>query len=89
VHHRRVYKYAVEEELLDHSRPRMSGGGGWTTSLMVVLDRNELGAYVAGAAGNRAYRLGKAPPPTTANPDHHVAVTHRDLRANRNRLNEI
>jgi site-specific recombinase XerD len=28
------YKYAVEEELLDHSRPRMSGGRGWTTSPM-------------------------------------------------------
>jgi hypothetical protein len=30
-----VYKYAVEEELLDHSRPRMSGGRGWITSLML------------------------------------------------------
>ena len=28
------YKYAVEEELLDHSRPRMSGGRGWIMSLM-------------------------------------------------------
>ena len=26
------YKYAVEEELLDHSPPRTSGGRGWTTS---------------------------------------------------------
>ena len=28
-------KYAVEEDLLDHSRPRMSGGHGWITSLML------------------------------------------------------
>jgi Phage integrase, N-terminal SAM-like domain len=28
------YKYAVEEELLDHSRPRMSGARGWITSPM-------------------------------------------------------
>ena len=27
------YKYAVEEELLDHSRLRMSGGRGWIMSL--------------------------------------------------------
>ena len=27
------YKYAVEEELLEHSRPPMSGGRGWTTNL--------------------------------------------------------
>jgi hypothetical protein len=33
--HRRVYKYAVEEELLDHSRPRMSGGRRWITSLIL------------------------------------------------------
>ncbi len=26
------YRYAVEEELLDNSRPRTSGGRGWTTS---------------------------------------------------------
>jgi integrase/recombinase XerD len=26
------YKYAVEEELLDHSRRRTSGGRGWTTN---------------------------------------------------------
>jgi integrase/recombinase XerD len=31
------YKYAVEEELLDHSRPRMSGGPGWMTSRMPPL----------------------------------------------------
>jgi hypothetical protein len=30
-----LYKYAVEEDLLDHSRPRMSGGHGWITSLML------------------------------------------------------
>jgi hypothetical protein len=29
------YKYAVEEDLLDHSRPAMSGGRGWITSLML------------------------------------------------------
>jgi hypothetical protein len=28
------YKYAVEEELLDHPRPRTSGGRGWITSPM-------------------------------------------------------
>jgi integrase/recombinase XerD len=28
------YKYAVEEELLEHSRPPMSGGRGWIMSLM-------------------------------------------------------
>jgi integrase/recombinase XerD len=26
------YRYAVEEELLDHSQPRTSGGRGWTMS---------------------------------------------------------
>ena len=28
------YKYAVEEELLDHSRPHTSGGRGWIMSLV-------------------------------------------------------
>jgi len=28
------YRYAVEEELLDHSPAAMSGGRGWTTSRM-------------------------------------------------------
>ena len=28
------YKYAVEEELLDHPRPRTSGGRGWIMSPM-------------------------------------------------------
>jgi integrase/recombinase XerD len=27
------YKYAVEKELLEHSRPHMSGGRGWIMSL--------------------------------------------------------
>ena len=31
------YTYAVEEELLDHSRPRMSGDRGWITSPMPPL----------------------------------------------------
>ncbi len=45
VHHRRFYRYAVEEELLEHSpaahvrRPRLD-----YESHAVALDRNELGA---------------------------------------------
>src|SRR5580658_3150040 len=31
------YKYAVEEELLEHSRPRTCGGRAWTMSLMPPL----------------------------------------------------
>ena len=50
VHHRRVYKYAVEEELLEHSpaahvrRPRLD-----YESHAVALDRNELGALLVAA----------------------------------------
>ena len=50
VHHRRFYKYAVEEELLDCSpaahvrRPRVD-----YESHAVALDRNELGALLAAA----------------------------------------
>jgi hypothetical protein len=52
------------EELLDHSRPRMSGGGGWTTSLMLLYWTATSSAPTSQALpGNRACRLGKAPRP--------------------------
>ena len=50
MHHRRVYNYAVQEELRDHSpaahfrRPRVD-----YESHAVVLDRNELGALLVAA----------------------------------------
>ena len=50
MHHRRVYRYAVEEELLDHSpaahvrRPRLD-----YESHATELDRNELGALLVAA----------------------------------------
>jgi hypothetical protein len=53
VHHRRIYKYTVEEELLEHSpaahvrRPRVD-----YESHAAALDRNELGALLV-AAGLR------------------------------------
>ena len=50
MHHRRVYRYAVEEELLEHSpaahvrRPRVD-----YESRAIALDRNELGALLVAA----------------------------------------
>jgi integrase len=50
VHHHRLYKYAVEEELLEHSpaahvrRPRLD-----YESHATALDRNELGAILVAA----------------------------------------
>ena len=43
------YRYAVEEELLDHSPPRMSVVPGWTMNHATGLDRNELGALLVAA----------------------------------------
>ena len=50
MHHRRFYKYAVEEELLEHSpaahvrRPRVD-----YESHAAALDRNELGGLLVAA----------------------------------------
>ena len=50
MHHRRVYKYAVEEELLEHSPPPTSGGPRLDyESHATALDRNELGAMLVAA----------------------------------------
>ena len=51
------YKYAVEEELLEHSRPPTSGGRGWTTSPTPP-------AWTATSSARCWWRLGSARRPS-------------------------